>query len=253
MNTNSVVNSGLVPGMPGMQALRIPRVLLVEDDEAVSTYLKDKFELDHYLIETAIDARSAEVALGSQEFDLVVLDLSLPQIDGFQVLARIRARNTLLPILVVTGRTKLEDRVKALDLGADDYVAKPFEYPELAARARALLRRVRPSGEMISRCEDLELDRVGRVVKRSGRTIELTPKEFALLEYFMLNPGRCLTRAMIMEHVWRMPFSDLTNIVDVYINYLRNKVDRGFDGKLIRTMRGAGYQLGDAPSPKTQA
>ncbi len=247
MSTISEMNSSLVPVSQSLQVQATPRLLLVEDDESVSSYLKDKFELDHYFIEVAKDANLAEIALGAGEFDMVILDLTLPQIDGLEALKRIRSRDSLLPILVVTARTKLEDRVNALDFGADDYVAKPFEYPELSARARALLRRVRPSGDVVSRFEDLELNRVGRTVKRSGRTVELTPKEFALLEYFMSNPGKCLTRAMIMENVWRVSFSDLTNIVDVYINYLRNKVDRGFDRKLIRTIRGAGYQLGDMP------
>jgi DNA-binding response OmpR family regulator len=166
--------------------------------------------------------------------------------DGLEMLRRMRGRSSLLPILVITARSQVDERVKALDLGADDYLAKPFEYPELAARARALLRRARPAGDVISRFEDLELNRMQRSVRRAGQEIELTPKEFALLEYFLLNPGRCLTRSMIMENVWKTPFSALTNIVDVYINYLRNKVDRGFQPKLIRTVRGAGYKLGDS-------
>jgi DNA-binding response OmpR family regulator len=253
MNVNSELISDLAPVGLEIQAQAIPRVLLVEDDVSVSGYLKEKLELDRYAVEEACNAELAERALASSQFDFVVLDLTLPQTDGLALLERIRSRNTLLPILVLTARTKLEDRVKALDLGADDYVVKPFEYPELAARLRALLRRLRPSGEVVSRFEDIELNRVGRSVKRSGRAIDLTPKEFALLEYFMLNAGRCLTRAMIMENVWRTPFSDLTNIVDVYINYLRNKLDRGFDRKLVRTIRGVGYQLGEAPEATPHA
>jgi DNA-binding response OmpR family regulator len=250
MNINAELNSGRQSATATAPQAHVARVLLVEDDETVSSLLKEKLELDGYLVDVAGDAESAEIDLTSQDYDLIVLDLSLPRMDGLEMIRRLRAHNALPPILVVTARVQTEERVKALDLGADDYLAKPFEYPELAARIRALLRRLRPSDQMISRFEDIELNRVDRSVKRAGRPIELTPKEFALLHYLMMNPGQCVTRAMITEHVWREPFTALTNIVDVYINYLRNKVDRGFERKLIRTVRGSGYRLGDAP-PET--
>jgi DNA-binding response OmpR family regulator len=246
MSMNTEVNSDPGLPVPAPQREFTARVLLIEDDVAVSGLLKEKLELDGYCVDVSVDAESAEADLRFQDYHLIVLDLSLPRMDGLDLLKRIRAHSTLPPILVVTARVRTEERVTALDLGADDYLAKPFEYPELAARVRALLRRSRSSDHLISRFEDLELNRVDRSVKRAGRPIDLTPKEFALLEYLMLNPGQCLTRAMITERVWREPFSNLTNIVDVYINYLRNKVDRGFDRKLIRTVRGSGYRLGES-------
>jgi DNA-binding response OmpR family regulator len=139
----------------------------------------------------------------------------------------------------------VEDRVKGLDLGADDYLTKPFSFTELSARVRALLRRAALPAEVMLRVGDLELNRVERVVKRAGKAVELTPKEFSLLEYLMRNVGRCVTRAMIIEHVWNLSFDTMTNVVDVYINYLRKKVDQGFERKLIHTVRGVGYQIGD--------
>jgi DNA-binding response OmpR family regulator len=250
MNVNTQVNSGRQSATAAApQKAYSARVLLVEDDPAVSGLLKEKLELDGYSVDVAADAEAAETDLTGRDYDLIVLDLNLPKMDGLSMLRRLRSHSLAPPILVVTARVQTDDRVKALDLGADDYLPKPFEYPELAARVRALLRRWRPPNQLITRFEDLELNRVDRSVKRAGRPIDLTPKEFALLEYLMSNAGRCVTRAMITEHVWKEPFSALTNIVDVYINYLRNKVDRGFDRKLIYTVRGSGYQLGDARTP----
>jgi DNA-binding response OmpR family regulator len=147
-------------------------------------------------------------------------------------------------VLILSGRARVEDRVKGLDLGADDYLAKPFSFSELSARVRALLRRNPSSLDIILRVEDLELDRAERLVRRAGRRIDLTPREFALLEYLMRNAGRPVTRAMIIEHVWNFSFDTMTNVVDVYINYLRKKVDQGFEHKLIHTVRNVGYVLG---------
>ncbi|MGH9358144.1 MAG: response regulator transcription factor [Terriglobia bacterium] len=234
---------GLVGGV-GATAWRA-RILLVEDDPAVSKLLQERMEKDLFAIDISYDGAAAEGLAGAPEYDLVILDLNLPQVDGLDLLQRMRTRNNLVPILVLTGRCGLEDRVNALELGADDYLTKPFEYPELVARVRALLRRLRPSGDAISRLEDLELNRISRTVTRGGRVVELTPKEFALLEYLMANLGRCLTRDMIMQHVWKLSAGSVTNVVDVYINYLRNKLDRDFERKLIRTVRGAGYQMGE--------
>ena len=221
------------------------RVLLIEDDRAVSKFLQERMEKDLFAVDVSYDGVAAEGLAGAPEYDLVILDLNLPQEDGLELLQRIRSRNSLVPVLVVTARNALEDRVEALELGADDYLAKPFEYPELAARVRALLRRLRPPSNAVSRIEDLELNRIRHTVMRGGRPIDLTPKEFTLLEYLMTNAGRCVTRDMIVEHVWKLSLSPVTNVVDVYINYLRNKIDRDYERKLIRTVRGAGYQMGE--------
>ncbi|MGH9353996.1 MAG: response regulator transcription factor [Terriglobia bacterium] len=223
-------------------------ILVVEDDESVGRFLKERLELDGYRVETTGDGLSAERRIESIHCDLIILDLTLPNLDGAELLKRVRAHHRFLPVLVLTGRAAVEDKIRTLDLGADDYLQKPFEYGELVARVRALLRRAQPE-DTVRRFEDLELNRMERTVKRAGREIELTAKEFALLEYLMLNLGQRLTRAMIMEHVWKLDFNSATNVVDVYINYLRNKVDRGFGSKLIRTVRVVGYQFGqDSPN-----
>lgn len=168
-----------------------------------------------------------------------------------EVLKHVQAHPVHPPILILAGRARLEDRVRALDEGADDCLLKPFAYSELSARVRALLRRGNHRIDSVLRVEDLEIDRIERTTKRAGRTIELTPKEFALLEYLARNAGRRVTRPMIIEHVWNLSFDTMTNVVDVYINYLRKKIDAGSSRKLIHTIRGVGYQLqgGDSPRP----
>lgn len=220
------------------------RVLVAEDDNALASFVRKGLEAEHYSVDIASDGEEAQYMAEEYDYDLVILDLTLPQTDGLHVLKRVRAKKSGLPILVLTARSRVEDRVKGLDLGADDYLTKPFSFSELSARVRALLRRGSRPAESVLRAEDLELNRVERTVKRAGRRIELTPKEFALLEYLMLNAGRRVTRTMIIEHVWNLSFDTMTNVVDVYINYLRKKVDEGFGHKLIRTVRGVGYQLG---------
>jgi len=171
------------------------------------------------------------------------LDLNLPKLDGMGVLRGVRPKRPSLPVLVLTGRSRLEDRIHALDSGADDCLVKPFSYSELSARVRALLRRRPVAATTLLRIADLELDRVERTVKRAGKRIELTSKEFGLLEYLLRNAGHRITRNMIVEHVWNLSFDTGTNVVDVYINYLRKKVDEGFNPKLIHTVRGVGYEL----------
>lgn len=220
------------------------RVLIVEDDEALSQFLRKSLAASHYEADVATDGERARELVEQQEYDLVILDLNLPKADGLEVLRHIRARNTALPVVALTARREVEDRVKALDLGADDYIAKPFAFAELSARVRALLRRSRQPVGQVLRVEDLELNRVERRVSRSGTQIDLTPKEIALLEYLMQNEGRCVTRTMIIENVWKMHSDTITNVVDVYVNYLRKKLDEGFEPKLIHTVRGAGYRLG---------
>jgi DNA-binding response OmpR family regulator len=220
------------------------RILVVEDDEPVASFVRQGLESDQYAVDVACNGEEAQMLVEKAEFDLVILDLVLPKVDGYQVLNHIRTQRPSLPVLILSGRGGVEDRVKGLDLGACRYLAKPFSFSELSARVRALLRRSPDRVEMVLRVEDLELDRAERVVRRASRRIELTPREFALLEYLMRNAGRRVTRAMIIEHVWEFSLDTMTNVVDVYINYVRNKIDHVFEKKLIHTVRGVGYQLG---------
>ena len=220
------------------------RILVVEDDKAVASFVKRGLESEQYAVDVAADGEDAQTLIEAANFDLIILDLGLPKVDGLDVLKHIRNRRPSPPVLILSGRARVEDRVKGLDLGADDYLTKPFSFSELAARVRALLRRNPKPLDIILRVGDLELDRAERVVRRAGRRIELTPREFALLEYLMRNAGRSVTRAMIIEHVWNFSFDTMTNVVDVFINYLLKKVDQGFEQKLIHTVRNVGYQLG---------
>jgi heavy metal response regulator len=219
------------------------RILIVEDDAALSSFIRKGLEAEHHAVDTANDGEQGRAMALEFDYDLVVLDLNLPGADGLSILKSVRQRKTSLPVMILTARSRVEDRVQCLDTGADDYLVKPFSFLELSARARALLRRSHLPSESVLKVRDLSLDRVQRKVERAGRHIELTTKEFALLEYLMRNAGRRLTRAMIIEHVWNMNFDSTTNVVDVYINYLRRKVDDGFAPSLIHTVRGVGYQI----------
>lgn len=221
------------------------RVLVVEDDTPVASFLRKGLEAEHYAVDVAEDGEEAQLMAEGCDYDLVVLDLNLPRVDGLDVLKTLRAKKATTPVLILTVRNRVEERIRGLDAGADDYLTKPFSFGELSARVRALLRRRSSPAEILLRVEDLELDRAERVVRRAGRRLDLTPREFALLEYLMRNTGRCVTRAMIIEHVWNFAFDTMTNVVDVYINYLRKKVDAEFEPKLIHTVRGAGYLLGE--------
>ena len=223
------------------------RILVVEDDIPLARFLRNGLEAEHYAVDIAPDGEEARWLASACEYDLMVLDLNLPKLDGMGVLDGVRRKRPSLPVLVVTGRSRLEDRVHALDSGADDCLLKPFSFTELAARVRALLRRRPMVAPTLLKIADLELDRVERTVRRAGKRIELTSKEFGLLEYLLRNAGHRITRNMIVEHVWNLSFDTGTNIVDVYINYLRKKVDDGFNPKLIHTVRGVGYEL-RAPS-----
>ena len=228
------------------------RILVVEDDKPVASFVKKGLESEQYAVDLAWDGEDAQALVGEANFDLVILDLVLPKIDGLEVLKHIRSRKPSPPVLILSGRARVEDRVKGLDLGADDYLTKPFSFSELSARVRALLRRSPNRLDNVLRVEDLELDRAERVVRRAGRRIDLTPQEFALLGYLMRSAGRCVTRAMIIEHVWKFSFDTTTNVVDV-INYLRNRVDLGFQNKLIHKVRSAGYQVGGEEEPDATA
>ncbi|HWY54759.1 MAG TPA: response regulator [Terriglobales bacterium] len=195
------------------------RILIAEDDFALASFVKKGLDAEHYAVDVSHDGEQARAMAGEFDYDLVVLDLNLPRLDGVAILRYLRTRKPSMPILVLTGRNRVEDRVQCLDLGADDYLGKPFSFSELSARIRALLRRCHLPAESVLTVEDLKLDRVERRVERGGRRIDLTGKEFALLEYLMRNAGRRITRAMIIEHVWNLSFDTCTNVVDVYVNY----------------------------------
>ncbi len=219
------------------------RVLIVEDDAPLRQYLQKSFEALHCETEVAADGEQAFEMAGQDSYDLIILDLNLPKRDGLDVLREIRVRNSAVPVLALTSRREIQDRVRTLDLGADDYLPKPFAFSELSARVRALARRSRQGAKQVLQVADLEVNRIERRATRGGKPIDLTPKEMALLEYLMEHEGTCVTRTMIIENVWKMHSETVTNVVDVYVNYLRKKVDDGFELKLIHTIRGAGYQL----------
>jgi two-component system copper resistance phosphate regulon response regulator CusR len=215
------------------------KILIAEDDAALAGFVRQGLQGEHYTVEVAEDGEQARAMGSESDYDLVILDLNLPRLDGVSVLRHLRLRRPSLPVLVLTLRSRVEDRVQCLDIGADDYLPKPFSFSELSARIRALLRRSHLPSESVLVVDDLKIDRV----ERAGRRIDLTTKEFSLLEYLMRNAGRQVSRAMIIEHVWNLTFDTTTNVVDVYINYLRRKVDDGHPRKLIHTVRGVGYEL----------
>jgi two-component system copper resistance phosphate regulon response regulator CusR len=224
------------------------RILLAEDDDALAAFVRKGLEAEHYAVDVSRDGEQAlGLALGF-DYDLAILDLGLPRLDGVAILQGIRDQKTQMPILILTARHRVEDRVRCLDAGADDYVVKPFSFAELSARVRALLRRGRAPAESVLRVEDLRLDRIEHRVTRAGRTIELTSKEFALLEYLMRNAGRRVTRTMIIEHVWNATFDSTTNLVDVYINYSSSQVDQRKVGKLAVAIQVAFQELGVFPA-----
>jgi DNA-binding response OmpR family regulator len=223
------------------------RVLVIEDDRKVAAFIQTGLQQEGHAVDVLHDGTGAGEQAVAVDYDAVVLDLMLPGRSGFQVLRDIRARKAALPILILTARDSVEERIAGLDSGADDYMAKPFALAELSARLRALQRRGAPR-ENVLRLGDLEMDVIRRSVKRAGTAIDLTPKEYALLEFLMRNSERPLTRSLIIEHVWDIHFDNVSNVVEVHINSLRNKIDRGFSRPLIHTIRGVGYVLTDTPS-----
>lgn len=222
-----------------------PRVLIVEDDVPLAQFLKDVLQAEKYVVDLAHDGQAALDVVSQAPYSLLVLDLNLPKLDGMALLQQVRPALPGLAVLVLTGRSRLEDRITALDAGADDCLIKPFSFHELTARVRALLRRNGKGSRDIVQVGDLVLNRPEFRVERAGRKIHLTAKEFALLEYLMMNARRPVNRAMIMENVWNAPYDAKTNLVDVYVKYVRDKVDSGNSAKLIRTVRGVGYVLAD--------
>ena len=222
------------------------RILIVEDEKKLCELIERALRAERYAVDTASDGASGWALANTYDYDLVILDLMLPGLTGGEILQRIRLKNQQVPILILTARDATEEKVRNFEAGADDYLTKPFAFAELLMRVKALLRRGPVSRSSVLRVGDLEVDRLSQHVKRAGRRIELTPKEYALLEYLAANPGRVFSRTMIIEHVWDQSFEGLTNIVDVYVRHLRSKVDDPFPTKLIRTVRGVGYGLGDS-------
>jgi DNA-binding response OmpR family regulator len=222
-----------------------PQILVVEDDLPLASFIGERLQSEQYAVDLAHDGRLVGEALSSAKYDLVILDLNLPNVDGITLLKQLRPTYPRLPVLVLTGRSRIEDRVISLDAGADDCMNKPFSLLEFSARVRALLRRNYEPIEVISTVADLTIDRREYRVERAGRKIDLSSREFSLLDYLVRNARRPVTRSELMENVWNQPFDPSTNLVDVYIKYVRDKVDADSDFKLIRTMRGIGYVLSD--------
>jgi heavy metal response regulator len=219
------------------------KILIVEDERKVANFVRKGLQEEGYTVDLASNGEDGLMMATSAPYDLIILDIYLPKLDGLTALKKMRQEKVEIPVLLLTVRATIEDKVLGLDSGADDYLTKPFAFQELLARIRALLRRQSDKSTNVLRVADLMLDPVKRVVARGSQKIDLSVKEFALLEYLMRNEGRVLTRTMIIEHVWNYDFDNETNVVDVYVNYLRKKVDSSRDDKLIHTVRGVGYVM----------
>ena len=217
------------------------RILVVEDEKKVAGFIKKGLEEETYAVDVAYDGGDG-LHLGVEgQYDLIILDIMLPKMDGLEVLLQLRSQGKDVPIILLTAKDAVDDRVAGLNKGADDYLTKPFAFSELLARVRVLLRRGKAEVKTILQISDLTLDLVSHKVNRGGTEIELTGKEYSLLEYFMRNQEKVLTRTMIAEHVWDYNFDTFTNVIDVYINHLRKKIDKGRQSKLLHTLRGVGY------------
>jgi DNA-binding response OmpR family regulator len=219
------------------------RILLVEDDAKVASFIRKGLEEEQYQVDVAGDGEEALAMAPVGDYDLLILDIMLPKRDGMSVLTELRRLHCDTAVLMLTAKDAVEDRVAGLNAGCDDYLPKPFAFAELLARTRALLRRRAGERSILLRAADLLLDPIAHRVTRAGKLIELTSREYALLQYFLQHPNQVLTRTMIVEQVWGYDFDNFSNVVDVYVNYLRNKVDREFEPKLIHTVRGVGYVL----------
>jgi heavy metal response regulator len=219
------------------------RILVIEDEVKIAQFIKRGLKEEGYAVDVANDGEEGHFLLSSNEYDAIILDLMLPKIDGLTLCRTLRKEGNQTPIVMLTAKDTVKDKVKGLDSGADDYLPKPFAFEELLARLRVLLRKKDSRVQTQLKVGDLSLDLLTHKVTRGDREIDLTVKEYALLEYLMRNAGNIVTRTMISEHVWDINFDTFTNVIDVYINYLRNKIDSGFPDKMIHTVRGKGYLL----------
>jgi len=219
----------------------IMKILLIEDERKIASFIERGLKEEHFIVDVTYDGENGSYMAQVNDYDLVILDIMLPGKDGVRVCTELRKKKIDTPILMLTALDSIQDKIFGLDAGADDYVTKPFAFEELLARVRALLRRKSSRNTMNLKVADLELDQRTHRVTRAGKEIELTNKEYNLLEYLMLNANHVVTRTMLYEHVWDVHFDTFTNVVDVYINYLRNKIDKNFAKQLIHTVRGTGY------------
>lgn len=220
------------------------RILIIEDEKKVADFIRRGLKEEGYAADIASDGKEGLFLASTNPYDVILLDVMLPGLDGISVCRKLRQEeNNSVPVIMLTAKDEVRDKVRGLDAGADDYLTKPFSFEELLARIRALLRKGSRQQQTVLRVGDLSLDLISHAVTRAGKEISLTSKEFALLEYFMRNPGMVITRTMISEHVWDINFDTFTNVIDVYVNYLRKKIDAGRGPSLIHTVRGRGYML----------
>ena len=229
------------------------RLLIVEDDRKLAEFVARGLRAESFAVDLAADGREGQSYVDSYRYDLLILDLMLPHVSGSELLRRVRRSHPSLPVLVLTARDATRDKVEHFEAGADDYLTKPFDFAELVVRVKALLRRTPVERSDVLRIADLELNRLTQQVRRDGQRIELTAKEYGVLEYLLSSPGRVFSRTMILEHVWDQSFEGVTNIVDVYVRYLRRKVDEPFAVKLIHTVRGVGYCVREAETAHESA
>lgn len=221
------------------------RILIVEDERRLSNIIKKGFIEDGFAVDQAFDGEEGQYLAEGEQYDLIVLDIMLPKKDGLELCSELRKQNIKTPILVLTAKSTIEDKVAGLDSGADDYITKPFSFMEFRSRVHALIRRSHQETSPILKFEGLEVDPLKHIVKRDEKTINLTPKEFAILELLLRHRDEVVSRTMIIEHVWDYNFDGMSNVVDVFVVALRKKIDSGFKKKLIQTIHGVGYKVGD--------
>jgi heavy metal response regulator len=221
------------------------RILLVEDEKKVASFIKKGLEEEFYSVDAVYDGKEGLRLALTEDYDLIILDIMIPFKDGFTVLQELRKEKVSIPVLFLTAKDTLSDKVQGLNFGADDYLPKPFAFEELLARVRALLRRGTSEKNLILKVLDLSLDTQAHTVTRNNTIVQLTPKEYSILEYLLRNKNRVISRTMLSEHVYDYHFDSDTNVIDVYINKLRNKIEKGFDSQIIHTVRGVGYIIKD--------